>query len=98
MNLRGAMLRLVFYLAKPEFLMKRVAQLWRQFNDEGQMLLTHFEDYSSGLEVKGLTKPYWLFCCTLTGWAREVTRAAGGVTPHVKHVERRAPGGQRCLW
>jgi len=98
MNLRGAMLRLVFYLAKPEFLMKRVAQLWRQFNDEGEMLLTHFGDYSSGLEVKGLTKPQWLFCCTLTGWAREVTRASGGTNPQAKHVECRARGGHRCLW
>jgi len=98
LNLRGAMLRLVFYLAKPEFLMKRVAQLWRQFNDEGEMLITHFEDYASGLEVKGISKPYWLFCCTITGWAREVTKASGGMHPLARHVECRARGGARCLW
>jgi len=97
-NLRGAMLRLVFYLARPEFLMKRVAQLWRQFNDEGEMVITHFEDFSSGIEVKGLRTPNWLFCCTLTGWSREVTKASGGANPHVRHVECRARGGARCLW
>jgi hypothetical protein len=97
-NLRGAMLRIVFYVARPEFLMRRVAQLWRQFNDEGEMLITHFGDYSSGIEVRGLATSHWLFCCTLTGWAREVTYASGGVRTTVKHVECRAKGGARCIW
>ena len=97
-NMRGAALRLVFYLSKPEFLMRRIATLWSQFNDEGTMELVSFEEHSATIEVKGIGRPHWLFCCTLTGWAREVVVAAGGSTPVVRHAECRARGGTRCLW
>jgi hypothetical protein len=97
-NMKGAMLRLVFYLSKPEFLMKRITQLWRQFNDEGSMDLLHLDDYSSSIEVRGVTNPQFLFCCTLTGWSREVAIALGGSNPVVRHTECRARGGSKCIW
>jgi hypothetical protein len=97
-NMKGAMLRLVFYLAKPEFLMKRITQLWRQFNDEGSMDLLHLDDYSSSIEVRGVTNPQFLFCCTLTGWSREVALALGGHNPVVRHTECRARGSSKCIW
>src|SRR5438045_3689078 len=40
-NMKGTLLRIAFYLGKPEFLMKRAAGLWRQFNDEGTMELLY---------------------------------------------------------
>ncbi|MEO7094473.1 MAG: hypothetical protein ABI175_14555 [Polyangiales bacterium] len=97
-NMKGAMLRLVFYLAKPEFLMKRITQLWRQFNDEGSMDLLHLDDYSSSIEVRGVTNPQFLFCATLTGWSREVAIALGGANPVVRHTECRARGASKCIW
>ena len=97
-NMKGAMLRLVFYLAKPEFLMKRITQLWRQFNDEGSMDLLHLDDYSSSIEVRGITNPHALFCATLTGWSREVAHALGGNNPVVRHTECRAKGASKCIW
>ncbi len=97
-NLRGTALRMVFYAARPEFLMKRITQLWSRFNDEGSMNLLHFDDYSSTIEVRGVVTPHVLFCSTLTGWAREVVLAMGGTTPSVRHVECRARGDARCLW
>ena len=97
-NMKGAMLRLAFYLSKPDFLMKRITQLWRQFNDEGSMELLHIDEFSSSIEVKGVTRPQWLFCCTLTGWSREVSNALGGQHPVVKHTDCRARGQSRCIW
>jgi hypothetical protein len=97
-NMRGAVLRMVFFLSRPEFLMRRITQLWSQFNDEGSMELIAFADYSSAIEVKGITHPYWYFCCTLSGWARELARGAGGGNPVAHHVECRARGAQRCIW
>ncbi len=97
-NMRGSFARMLFYIAKPEFLMKRIATLWSQFNDAGSMQLLHIDDFSSTIEVKGVPEPSWLFCCTLTGWGREVVRAMGGSDPRSKHVECRARGAQRCVW
>jgi hypothetical protein len=98
MNMRGSFARLLFYIAKPDFLMKRIAQLWSQFNDAGSMELLHIDDFSSSIEVKGVPEPSWLFCCTLTGWAREVVTAMGGQDARSRHIECRARGAKRCVW
>jgi hypothetical protein len=92
------MLRLVFYLTKPEFLMKRVATLWRQFNDEGSMELLSMDRQSMQLEVRGVGEPHALFCASITGWCREVVRASGASNPVSKHVSCIARGQMRCVW
>jgi hypothetical protein len=97
-NMRGSFARMLFYVAKPDFLMKRIAQLWSQFNDAGSMELISIDDYSSVIEVRAVPNPEWLFCCTLTGWAREVVSAMGGHDSKSRHTECRARGGQRCIW
>lgn len=97
-NLRGAMSRAALYLANPEFLMKRVASLWSQFNDEGAMTINKFVADEMILEVKGVSKPHWLHCCTITGWASEVSAQFGWRAPSAKHVRCRARGEARCLW
>lgn len=97
-NLRGSALRIVFYAARPEFLLKRITQLWRRFNSDGAMLLHSFDEYAASIEVRGVPDPQWLFCCSITGWAREIVVAMGGVAPNVRHVECRARGDARCIW
>lgn len=97
-NLRGAASRAALYLSNPEFLMKRVASLWSQFNDEGSMAVNSFALDEMQLEVKGVTKPYWFHCCTITGWASEVSVQFGWRAPSAKHVRCRARGEARCIW
>ena len=97
-NMRGTMLRLVFYVSKPEFLMKRVASFWRQFNDEGTMELVAIDRHSMQLEVIGVREPHALFCASITGWCREVVRASGAASPVSKHTSCIARGQGRCLW
>jgi hypothetical protein len=97
-HLKGSMARVAFYVSKPEFLLQRLAGLWRQFNDEGSMAIRGVSDTSALIEVRGVSRPQWLFCCTITGWAREIVNAFGGATPTAKHVECRARGAPRCVW
>jgi hypothetical protein len=97
-NLKGMVLRAAFYLAKPEFLMKRVAGIWDQYNDEGEMHLRRFDDRCAVLELTGVVRTYPYYCCLLTGWAREVARAMGLVKPVVRHTECRGAGGTKCTW
>lgn len=97
-NLRGAISRAALYLANPEFLMKRVASLWSQFNDQGSMEITKFVADEMQLEVKGVSKPYWLHCCTITGCAGEVAVHFGWRSPVAKHMRCRAKGDTRCIW
>ncbi len=97
-NLRGAMARAALYLANPEFMMKRVASLWSQFNDEGSMEMTKFLPDEMSIEVKGVSGPHWLHCCTITGWAAEVAAHFGWRTPTAKHPRCRAKGDTRCIW
>lgn len=97
-NLRGAMVRAAAYIANPEFMMKRVASLWSQFNDEGTMELVRFDPEEMEIEVKGVTRPHALFCCTLTGWMAEVALHFGWKQASAKHIKCRARGDSRCLW
>src|SRR5581483_1315562 len=71
-NLRGVMVRFAFYVTRPEYLLKRVTSLWQQFNDEGAMKLLHVDDTCISVEIVDVKTPNWLFCCAVTGWAREI--------------------------
>jgi len=97
-NLKGALVRMTFWLANPDFLMRRVAGLWQQFNDEGQMAILQADNAVRKIEVSGIAQPNWLFCCTITGWAHVTTQAAGVSNPLARHTECRARGGDRCVW
>jgi hypothetical protein len=97
-NLKGILLRLAFYLAKPSFLMKRVAGIWDQYNDEGAMHVRHFDERSCSLELTGIAKTYPYYCSILTGWAREMAVGMGIANPVVRHAECRGRGDARCLW
>jgi hypothetical protein len=96
--MKGTVVRIAVYIAKPEYFLRRVAGLWRQFNDEGEMLVHDLGERSGTLEVRGLTRPNAVFCAVLTGWAREIAKGIGIQNPHTRHSECRARGGTRCLW
>ena len=97
-NMKGVVIRFAFYVSRPEFLMKRVAGLWKQFNDQGMMRLLDVSASSLRIEVVDVPVPSWLFCCTITGWSREVALAVAMAHPTARHIECRARGGARCIW
>jgi len=97
-NMKGMLLRIAFYWGKPEFLMKRAAGLWRQFNDEGSMALVHMDDRVLRVEVSGVTNPSATFCAIINGWCHETAKALGVRDAIAQHVECRAKGGARCMF
>ena len=97
-NMKGTLVRVAFYISQPEFFFRRVGGLWRQFNDEGQMLVHSLEANTSTVEVSGLKTPNATFCAVLTGWTRQVGLGLGIHNPTVRHVECRARGDARCMW
>jgi predicted hydrocarbon binding protein len=97
-NMKGLLLRIAFYLGKPEYLMKRVAALWRQFNDEGTMELLEMTDAAARVEVRGVPRPNATFCSIVTGWCYETALAFGVSNVSAHHIECRARGGQRCIF
>jgi hypothetical protein len=97
-NLRRMGLRIAFFLARPEFIMRRVAGVWRQYNDAGQMRVLEFANGRMVAELVGVTTPSWAFCCSITGWLAEAALAAGLKRTIVHHVECRSRGGGRCVW
>jgi hypothetical protein len=97
-NLRHLGLRLAFFLARPEFLMRRVAGVWRQFNEEGEMLVQSFRDGAMDAELVELTRPEWIICCSVTGWLYEAGLATGMKHLVTTHSECRARGAKRCAW
>jgi hypothetical protein len=90
--------RAAFYLAHRDFLLGRIARLWSQFNDEGEMLLVDLAPGEATIEMKGLAAPNALFCRVLTGWTREVGRALGAIDTNTLHASCIARGDTRCLW
>ena len=97
-NMRGALVRVAFYVAKPELLLQRVAAMWRQFNDAGAMKSLEVGKNLVRLEVTDVPYPTWLFCCTITGWCREVSGALGVANPVARHLQCRARRASRCIW
>jgi hypothetical protein len=98
-NLRHIALRLAFFLARPEFLMRRVAGVWRQYNDEGEMVVREFDAGHMSAELVGLSDPNWVLCCSITGWLHEAGLATGMKRLVTTHVEcRDRSKGMRCIW
>lgn len=97
-NMKGTLLRIAFYWGKPEFLMKRAAGLWRQFNDEGSMTLLHMDHRLVRVEVSGITQPNGTFCGIINGWCRETAHALGIRNATSTHVECRARGNAHCIY
>ncbi len=97
-NLRHLGLRLAFFLARPEFLMRRVAGVWRQFNDEGDMVVREFSRGRMVAEMQGFASPSWPFCCSVTGWLHVAGQATGMKQLTSHHVECCARGAARCQW
>jgi hypothetical protein len=97
-NMRGIVVRIAFYLAQPQFFIRRVAGLWRQFNDEGEMLVHSFGESSGLMEIRGMSAPHPIFCAILTGWVREIAVGLGIRQPVVRHTECRCRGDARCVY
>lgn len=97
-NMRSAFVRFAVYVSKPDFLMRRLSGIWRQFNDQGELIMHFFEGAELHVELRGVPTRSWFFCCTITGWAREIASSMGLANTTARHVECLARGGQRCLW
>ncbi len=97
-NMKPAIVRISVYLLRPEFLMRRVMGLWSQFNDEGEMRVLSFTEQGAEADLVGIRNPQWLFCCSVTGWARELAMTMGMESVTCKHVQCRGRGDARCLW
>jgi hypothetical protein len=96
-NTRGLMKRALFYLASPEYLMRKAAGLWRQYNECGDLLLCNIDSQQVLLELRGLPRPHELLCESLSGWMQVVAEAIGARGAHTVHPTCRLRGAARCL-
>jgi predicted hydrocarbon binding protein len=97
-NMKGILLRLAQYLVAQDYLAKRIAGMWRQFNDQGEMRVLSVAEAHVVLEMAGVPESHWLFCCTLTGWCREISSALGVRNATARHIECRTKGSERCVY
>jgi hypothetical protein len=91
-------LRLAFFLGRRDFLMRRVAGVWRQYNEQGEMSVRELGGDRMLAELTGVPKPDWFVCCSITGWMHEAGLATGMKRLASRHTECRARGAARCLW
>jgi hypothetical protein len=97
-NLRHLALRLAFFLGRPEFLMRRVAGVWRQYNEQGDMTVQEFGSGRMVAELSAMPKPDWFVCCSVTGWLHEAGLATGMQRLSTRHTDCRARDKSHCLW
>jgi hypothetical protein len=97
-NTRGMAKRAAMYVGTPEFLLRRIASLWSQFNDTGAMNLRSIDPTNAMIEITDLPAPDALFCATVTGWCDVIGVAVGFTKPRSEHVTCRARGDAACVW
>jgi hypothetical protein len=97
-NVGGIVKRTVFYFANPDYLFRRIASMWRQYNDEGELTVREFNDRGASLELSAIAVPNQYFCALLTGWTLEVSKAMGVRAPKSVHSLCRARGDAQCIW
>jgi hypothetical protein len=97
-NLGGFVKQTIFYFANREYLLRRVAALWRQFNDAGELRVLEFDERKARMELLDIPTSNRYFCALITGWSCEVGRAFGVKHPQARHVACIAEKGERCLW
>ena len=96
-NKRGFLKRAAFWLASPQYIMNRAAQLWSQFNDSGELRILEMDEEHLRAELADIDTPSWTFCQVITGWAEEMMRAVGFHDARPQHVSCRARGDERCI-
>ncbi len=94
----GVRTRIAAWVFNPEFVLRRVASLWSQYNDAGEVKLLEMSPGLCRMEIRGVPHPHWGFCTSLLGWGEEVARAVGWQPISVRHVDCRAEGGERCIF
>jgi predicted hydrocarbon binding protein len=97
-NMKGILVRLAQYVVDADYLTRRIAGMWKQFNDEGEMRVVKIEPAHVVLEIAGISKPEWLFCCTLTGWCREIASTLGVQNAIARHTQCKSRGDDRCIY
>ena len=97
-NTGRSLQRAALLWTKTDFIMPRVASMWKQFNDEGAMLFNGVVDRSLQIEVTGVSRPHATLCRILTGWCSEIGEAVTAAHVAVEHTSCRAKGDRRCLW
>lgn len=97
-NTRSMAKRAVMYVASPEFLLRRIATLWHQFNDRGEMRILGIDEREAHIELLHLPEPDELFCATITGWSEVIGEAVGFDRPRSEHVSCCARGDDACVW
>lgn len=97
-NTRSMAKRAVMYVASPDFLLRRIASLWSQFNDQGEMRILDIDERQAHIELAGLPDPDELFCATITGWCEVIGDAVGFERPRSEHTRCRARGDEACIW
>lgn len=96
-NFQGWAARMATWLLSPESMLRRASNLWRQYNDRGELRLLELAPGVCRLEIRGVPRPHWGFCTSLLGWAEEFAGAVGWKHPVVTHPECRAHGAARCV-
>ncbi len=100
-DLGGLTRRAAFWLARPDFVWKRVNHFWKRHNDEGGFRVLKLD--AEGLlrfEVFGVGDDavHRYGCESLSGWSLEMAKAVGWKRPSIEHPECRAAQGERCIW
>jgi hypothetical protein len=90
--------RAAFYLANRDYLLRRVAAMWSQYNDQGAMHVLAVTEGRVELDVTGVSPVNPMFCRVLTGWVYAVGCALGGSGKSGRHLSCIARGGDSCRW
>ncbi len=85
-------------IASPSFVIGKVAQLWRQYYDVGELVvLTNRPGYLE-LELRDFPIQKDLYCTALCGYMQKTVELTNCKNGRVEHPSCRSRGDERCIY
>ena len=90
--------KLFFKIGSPAFIIKRAAQVWGNYYDEGKMEVLDSSSKFAHLRLLEQHLPNVAMCMRVTGWMERAVEFSGGRNVQLDHNTCAHRGDQFCEW
>jgi hypothetical protein len=90
--------KLFFKVGTPSFILKHAGQVWKNYYDEGQIVLVSSTSNTAHVRLEGAKMPDPAMCMRISGWMKRAAELSGGHSVAVDHCACVHRGAPACEW